>query len=99
MFRKLHACTVCGTKDKRTVNGHGFCAICAAKKREWNRKHRDLEAERAYDKARRDKRREQGLCTYCGGKRDEPDKMLCTDCRVKARMKKRKMEYKKLGVE
>ena len=98
-FRSLKACIVCGTKDKRTVNGYGLCAICAAKKRKWGHEHRDLEAERAYAKARRDKWREQGLCTYCGGKRDEPDKMLCTDCRVKARMKKRKRKYQKLGVE
>ena len=98
-MRDLQACISCGTKDKRTVNGYGLCVICAAKKRKWNKEHRDKAANSAYMKARRDKWREQGLCTYCGGKREEPDKMLCIDCRVKARMKRRKREYKKLGVE
>ena len=87
-LKALQVCTLCGTKDRRTVNGRGLCERCAAKRRKWQGEHRHLEADRAYAKARRDKWREQGLCTYCGGKREEPERMLCIDCRVKARMKK-----------
>ena len=83
----LGACTQCGTKDKRTVKGMHLCVTCAAKKRRSQRAHWDNEKNNAYMKARRDAWRAQGLCTYCGGKREEPEKMLCVDCRVKARMR------------
>ena len=87
---ELGICSSCGTKDKRTVKGYGKCAICAAKKAKWQREHYDKEEKHVYYKNRRDMWREQGLCTYCGGKRDDTTKMLCTDCRVKARMQYRK---------
>lgn len=95
---RLHACISCGTKDRRTtVNGYELCVRCAAKKRKWQQDHKDLEKQREYAKARRDRWRELGRCTYCGGSKEEPDKMLCIDCRVKAKMKRIKREVKKRG--
>ena len=85
---ELGICSICCTKDKRTVNGYELCGKCAAKKNKWQREHYNSESQKAYHKARRDKWREQGLCTYCGGRREEPDKMLCIDCRVRAKMKR-----------
>ena len=85
----LGACTQCGTKDKRTVRGMHLCVICAAKKSRSQKKHWDKGKQSAYMKSRRDAWREQGRCTYCGGRKEEPEKMLCVDCRVKARMRYR----------
>ena len=85
---RLGICSACGTKDKRTVNGYEFCVTCAAKKNKWQRDHYDKEKKNAYYKARRDKWREQGLCTYCGGKKEDSDMMMCINCRVRVKMKR-----------
>ena len=87
---EIQICTRCGRKDKHTVNGHLLCSICAAKKNKWQHEHWNSEEKSKYYKNRRNQWREQGLCTYCGGKKEEPDKMLCIDCRVRARMRRTK---------
>ena len=92
--RELQMCTRCGEKDKRTVNGMALCARCAAKKNKQQRENYDNEAMNAYSKARRDAWREQGKCTYCGGKKEDPNKMLCIDCRVRAKMQRHRRERK-----
>jgi len=99
-LKSLHACTRCGTKDKRTLNGYTTCAICAAKHRRWQRNCEDKERKHERTKKLRDLRREQGLCPNCGGKREEPDRVLCIDCRVRARMNDwRRKQAKQAGVK
>ena len=94
-LKSLHACTRCGTKDKRTLNGFSTCMICAAKHRRWQQTSEDKERKHARLKKLRDWRREQGLCTNCGGRREEPDKVLCVDCRVRARMNEWKRKQRR----
>ncbi|MBP5709995.1 MAG: hypothetical protein J6W84_03355 [Bacteroidales bacterium] len=92
-------CVQCGRKDKHTVNGHRYCAICQEKKNKRNREKWDSEEKAAYHKNRRDKWREQGLCTCCGGKKEEPDRMMCIDCRVKAKMNRLRRQAEKGGAK
>ena len=87
---ELGICSCCGVRDKHTVEGHEFCSRCAARKNKWQREHWNKDKKSEYHKSRRDAWREQGLCTYCGKPKEEPDKMLCIDCRVRARMRYRK---------
>lgn len=44
-----------------------------------------------HEKALRKRRDEQGLCTRCGGERDDPMRKICTKCRAKV------AAYKKTG--
>ena len=86
--RQVQICVKCGTKDKYTINGHRTCMRCTALKNKQQRAKYDKQKSSDYRKTRRDKWREQGRCTYCGGKKEEPDKAMCIDCRVKARMQR-----------
>lgn len=95
--KELQICIRCGNKDKRTVNGLAMCAICAAKANMSHRRNYDVVAMRAYGKARRDAWREQGRCTYCGGKKEDADKRLCIDCQVRARLRYAARQRKKAG--
>lgn len=100
ILKSLHACTRCGTKDKRTINGFATCTVCAAKHRRWQSNCEDKERKHERTKKLRDMRREKGLCTNCGKKkRQEPEKMLCIDCRVRSRMNEWKRKQKKMGVK
>lgn len=93
--KSLQMCVRCGEKDKYTVNGHRLCKRCSERKNQNQREHYDHEKMSSYYKSRRDAWRQQGLCTYCGGEKEEQNKMLCIDCRVKARMQRRKREADK----
>lgn len=88
MCRKLHMCVNCGAKDRYTINNHRLCLKCSTKKNSQQRAKYDKQKASEYTKKRRDAWREQGRCTYCGGKKEEPDKVMCIDCRVKARMQR-----------
>ena len=94
-----HICVQCRRKDKHTVDGHAFCAICQGKKNKKQREKWNSSEQAAYCKNRRDRRREQGLCTYCGREKEEPDKMLCIDCRVKAKLKRLRKKAAKGGAK
>lgn len=94
-YLEHQVCMRCKTKDKHTLAGHLLCARCAAKQAKHRRDKYDAEKMNAYHKSRRDAWREQGLCTNCGGKKEEPDKMMCIDCRVRARMRHAARQRKK----
>lgn len=90
-------CVRCGTKDKRTVNGHTTCVMCAAKANKRRKESYDSAVVCARDKARREMWREQGLCTCCGRKKEEPNKAMCIDCRVAARLRSAARKRKATG--
>lgn len=95
--KDVQMCIRCGTKDKHTIAGHRLCLICAGKDNKRQRETRDKERVNESNKSRRDSWREHGLCTYCGGKKEEPDKAMCIDCRVRARMNYRARQRKATG--
>lgn len=45
------------------------------------------------DKARRKRRDELGLCTECGGERDDPSLKTCSKCRAKKRAYREYVDY------
>ena len=96
MYRDAGMCLRCGAKDKRTVNGKGLCMWCATKVNGEARKRRAENKEKynEYGKNRREKWKEEGLCSCCGGKKEEPDKKMCIDCRVRYRLAKKRRKEK-----
>lgn len=92
--KEAHVCVYCGTQDKRTLNGMSSCLCCAKSRRDKRRENRDTAHEKELREARTQRRREAGLCTVCGGKRDDPGYAMCVDCRVRWKMRKlrRKIE-------
>ena len=86
MRKEAHVCVACGRMDRRTVAGGGLCLRCATKKADRRRETRDFQREKELRDARRGRFREAGLCTECGGKKEDPEMALCATCRLKARL-------------
>ncbi len=81
-------CIVCGEMDAFTMVGRSLCADCADSANERIKKayaagYRTKRLAQA--KEHREKRRVSGLCTRCGGKRQNEKYKLCEECRREAR--------------
>lgn len=87
-------CVDCGKKDARTLSGKRQCLQCAKKCADRQKETWDY----AHEKELRDARRERwiaaGLCSKCGHPKEEPERALCIDCRVKARLRKKRNKIK-----
>lgn len=94
---ELQMCAKCGAKDRNTVNGHRLCLRCAAKKRIYAANEYDPEKRSEYIRQRREQFRAEGRCTRCGGKREDASKAMCVDCRVRARMNRRRRQANQAG--
>lgn len=96
MAKDKGICVSCGAKDKYTVAGKAHCIYCSTKINARLRQRRiengDLLREQA--KARRDKWREQGRCSSCGGRKEEPRYNMCIDCRMRHKLSKMRRENK-----
>lgn len=94
---ELQLCAKCGAKDKNTVNGHRLCLRCTAMKRVYAANKYDPERRSEYIRKRRDRFRAEGRCTRCGGKREDANKAMCVDCRVRARLNRRRRQANQAG--
>lgn len=85
--RAQQRCVRCGERDAYTMNGHSVCAVCAAKDRESYRKNPKERIARAmeYQKKRRKRLEEAGLCLRCGKRAPRPGLTTCENCFNKAR--------------
>lgn len=84
-LRGQKRCIQCGGRDERTERGVTLCAGCAQKQRELPSMERFVERYKEKQKKLRAERRAAGVCTKCGGERDEPGFLMCTSCRGKQR--------------
>jgi len=90
MRRDAGLCVDCGAKDARTINGKCWCLQCSRKRSARARANRNPEHESELRLARKEKRIAAGMCSVCGKPKEEPDKKMCIDCRVKAKYRKEK---------
>ena len=90
MRKKAHVCAQCGRQDARTITGKCYCLQCAKKKAESAKKSRASGRERELGQERRDRWREQGLCSCCGKPKNDDNYRMCIDCRVRAKYRKLK---------
>ena len=97
MHRDAGVCLRCGRKDKRTVNGKGLCLWCANKASAYARERRAEKGDKlnAQGRARRAKWVAEGRCSTCGGRKEEPDKRMCLNCRLRYRLAKARRDEKK----
>lgn len=93
MRKAAHVCVECGRQDKRTLGGMSTCLFCATRRNKLARERRDQARVHELEVARREKWLAKGLCSQCGREKEEPDKNMCIDCRVKSRIR---YERKKL---
>lgn len=100
MRKKAHVCVHCGQEDAFTMIGRSLCAECAKKWAKWNTEGRKKQGakERAREVKQRlyDRRKEQGLCPYCGRKASI-GYVQCERCRAKGRRRTKKFNEIKYG--
>ena len=95
MAKAKQICVKCGRKDKYTVSGKNHCLYCSTK---INTRSRELRATvkgdklREQGKNRRAAWKEQGLCSCCGGKREDLKYKMCIDCRMRYKLARHKRE-------
>lgn len=90
-----HVCIRCGEKDARTLDGRNYCLPCSRYMAKLQKENYDSEHKNALRNARRTEWKAEGLCSRCGGKKEDPDKAMCIDCRVKSRMTHRRQNIKR----
>jgi len=95
MRKAAHLCVHCGAQDKRTLKGMSSCLKCAKSRSKKQRETWDYQHEKELRDARRQRNIDAGLCTVCGGKKEDPKMAMCCTCRVKAKLRnaKRKIEH------
>lgn len=94
MRKDAHLCVECGRKDGRTVKGMCHCLQCATKKAKQARDNRNQEHDRELRQARKTRWKEAGLCSNCGGSREDETFALCATCRLKFRLQREKRKIK-----
>ena len=92
--KAAHVCLRCGEKDARTLDGMNYCLPCSRQIAAVAKKSYDSEHKNAWRKNRRENWRAEGRCTVCGCEKEEADKAMCINCRVKSRMYHRKQSIK-----
>ena len=88
MRKDAHLCIDCGRKDARTINGKCQCKQCAKKRADMSKEKWDAAHEKELREARKARWVAAGLCSNCGHPKEEPDKALCINCKVRAKMRK-----------
>lgn len=79
-------CTGCGTRDAYTISGRALCAECAEKSREKYRRNAQKRIRQVveYQKCRRKRWEESGLCTVCGKYTPKDGYKMCERCLEKS---------------
>ena len=98
MRKAAHLCIECGTKDSRTINGKCQCLQCAKKRADQRREAWDYDHQKELRDARTARWKAAGLCSNCGGPREDETKAMCAVCRLKYRLRnaRKKIEQGKL---
>lgn len=94
MRKNAHVCVQCGRQDKRTLSGMSTCLFCATRRNKNARENRDKARDRETDAARKARWIAAGLCSTCGGEKEEPERAMCINCRVKSRLRYERNKYK-----
>ena len=84
--------------DSRTISGKCHCLQCAKKRSARQREQWDYGREKALRDARKARWKAAGLCSNCGGEREDETKAMCATCRLKYQLRtaKRKIKQGKL---
>ncbi len=90
---KKQLCPKCGRK--RDAGGL-WCKSCIAKNRV-AKMSVTLESRARYNRRYHERCREEGLCTRCGGRRDDERFIRCGQCRVKEQAYKEKINWRANG--
>lgn len=88
MRKAAHLCIDCGRMDGRTLNGRCQCLQCATKKSKQARARYDFDHQKELRDARTARWKAAGLCSQCGGPREDETKAMCATCRLKYRLRK-----------
>lgn len=88
MRKSAHVCVQCGRVDARTLAGRSFCLQHGKRRSDLAKQNYDPEHQKELREARKDRWIAAGLCSNCGHPKEEPDKKLCINCRVRAKMRK-----------
>lgn len=75
-YKRIGICTHC--HREKAEEGRVLCLMCKMDNRKYKKKY-DPEKTRARDKAKREYRKANGLCTNCGA-RPQQHKLLCHKC-------------------
>ena len=93
LLKKNHLCRNCKAQDAHTLAGFVLCWDCrdkAVKRLRERSKDPDVRAQKVkYGKELYARRKEQGLCPVCGGKRTDSNFIMCRKCRFKKSNKKK----------
>lgn len=92
MLKDAHLCVDCRRKDARTVKGMSRCLQCSKKRANRSRELWDYEHKKELREARQARWKAAGLCSNCGHEKEEPDKSMCIDCRLRAKLRKEKFK-------
>lgn len=84
-MKKRKRCVNCGEMDWRTDEGLTECEACAKKYINSPARIESTERYKLQQKIIRAERREAGVCTKCGGKRDLEGYLMCSRCLAKQR--------------
>lgn len=94
MRKAYNLCVACGKKDAHTLSGKRLCLQCATKATVRQKQRWDYGHEKDLRKARKERWEAAGLCSQCGHPKEEPDRKMCIDCRVKAKLQKRRKDIR-----
>lgn len=86
-FKMQQRCTGCGRRDAYTMNGRSLCSACAEKSREKYRRdpQKRISHVMEYQKKRKKRWEEAGLCTVCGKHHPKDGRKMCEICLEKSR--------------
>lgn len=92
-YKKHCICVRCGQED--AVKNRTLCLVCVMKSREsalnYNKKHKEelREKNRIKSKNRYNKLKTQEICTSCGKRAPQNNKVLCEHCTPRTNNRKR----------
>lgn len=80
-------CVCCGQQDERTLSGKVLCIKCHNVQRSYLERHRDEKKDRsAYNRERRRRLLEIGICPRCGKNHVAPKRKNCAACLAKGQL-------------
>ncbi len=85
-------CPACG--NKRQPQDNIYCTACRVRQNDLGPRYRNLTKNNQYDRRLRNSRRREGVCTNCGRRRDNPKFLLCSKCRLTAKINRMKRKVK-----